>query len=56
LSWELHPILLDALDDDNGAHGIAVDEDESTENQAPSQVQDQEEKELKGSSVAYVIL
>jgi len=45
LSWELHPILLDALDDDNDAHLIAGDDedegdDESTEKQAPSQVQD----------------
>jgi hypothetical protein len=47
LSWELHPILLDALDDDNGAHRIPGDDDEgddeATEQQAPSQVQDQEE-------------
>jgi hypothetical protein len=46
LSWELHPILLDALDDDSGAHRIAVDEeDESTENQAPNQDRDQDERE-----------
>jgi len=45
LSWELHPILLDALDDDSGAHRIAVDEeDESTENQAPNQDRDQDER------------
>ena len=50
LSWELHPILLDALDDDNDAHLIADDDedegdDESTEKQAPSQVQDHGEWE-----------
>jgi hypothetical protein len=49
LSWELHPILIDALDDDNGAHRIPGDDDEgdgsdeSTERQAPNQVQHQEE-------------
>jgi hypothetical protein len=41
LSWEVHPILLDALDEDNGAHRIPGDDDEgddeSTERQAPSQ-------------------
>ena len=61
LSWELHPILLDALDnedgvdafdDDGSARRIADDgddegdnegDDKATEQQAPSQVQDQEE-------------
>jgi hypothetical protein len=48
LSWELHPILIDVLDDDDiGAHRIDDDDDEgddeSTERQAPNQVQYQEE-------------
>ena len=50
LSWELHPILLDILDDDNDAHLIADDDedecdDESTEQQAPSRVDEQDHEE-----------
>ena len=54
LSWELHPILLHALNDDNnGAHRIADDgdggdgDDESTERQASRQVQHQDHEERK---------
>ena len=54
LSWELHPNLIDALDDDNnGAHRIADDgdegdgDDESTERQASRQVQHQDQEERK---------
>jgi len=54
LSWELHPILIDALDDDdNGAHRIPGDDDEgdggdeSTERQASRQVQHQDHEERK---------
>ena len=55
LSWELHPILIDALDDDNnGTHRIADDGDEgdgddesTTERQASRLVQHQDHEERK---------
>jgi hypothetical protein len=49
LSWELHPILIDALDDDDDGAHISDDEggsdDKSTEQQEV--VQDQDEREEK---------